>query len=54
MTQMERNKRRCTSLFIQIVIATTKKEKRELTAELNFWHNQNRMAKAIAEKAKQK
>ena len=50
MTQIERNQRRCTALFIQIMTTKNKREKRELIEEYAFWQNQHRMAKAIAEK----
>lgn len=52
MTQIERNQRRTAALFIQYVIAPTKREKKEIAEEMKFWHNQNRMAEAIAAKRK--
>lgn len=52
MTQIERNQCRATALFVQYMIAPTKREKKEIAEELKFWHNQNRMAKAIAAKRK--
>lgn len=50
MTQIQRNQHRTTRLFVEYVIAPTKREKKEIAEELKFWHNQNRMAKAIAAK----
>jgi len=52
MTQIERNQRRTTRLFIEYITAPTKREKKEIAEELKFWHNQNRMAAAIAAKRK--
>lgn len=52
MTQIERNQRRTTRLLIEYLIAPTKREKKEIAEELKFWHNQNRMAAAIAAKRK--
>lgn len=52
MTQIERNQRRTTRLLIEYVIAPTKREKKEIAEEMRFWHNQTRMAKAIAAKRK--
>lgn len=54
MTQIERNQQRTTRLFIEYVIAPTKREKKEIAEEIKFWHNQNRMAAAIAAKRKSK
>lgn len=50
MTQIERNQKRTTRLFIEYVIAPTKREKKEIAEEIKFWNNQNRMAAAIAAK----